>query len=450
MAYLQARSGIARSGVTYAGLAYQTMRVYIDGVDRTQNVLLEGLSIVQQLNGHGTAHFLLRNYRPTVFNDIKVAYRTPSNWIFAGTILGARVVSPNRGAASQIWEISCGDYTWLMDRYALVNGHFASRGVNSAIAEILNDFTDGNFAIGRMPTFQLSAEGVQFTNARVSQVIDTFAELVGGWWYLWPHASKRRVHMFTEWIDGNPITVNNAALASTDLAEYDEDGKQLRTRTIVEGTPTPATASVAAGATMIPVANLAQFAAGGGTVQVGGQTVTYTGVTTTTDAQGNVIAQLTGVAGLEADVPVGSPVVPQGTAEDAAAQAALAAALGGGLSGIAVQYYADPSANQDATEDLAESDVETFSGASPLKSLAYLTDSRHAHPGKHAAFSLTAPNAYQMDVAGDFLIQQVTIAPYGSLQGTVPRLRRRVVAAQSNTELTDLLAESLRRQKAGS
>ena len=120
----------------------------------------------------------------TVSKWFTVTYRTPNEYLFSGTIMRRRY-----RANGQLvwWELDCGDYRWLLDRYALVNASYSSCGKNTAIARILG-FTDpaSGFAIGRVPSSlgDIDATGITFTQDRVSDSIGRVCDMAGAHWYI--------------------------------------------------------------------------------------------------------------------------------------------------------------------------------------------------------------------------------------------------------------------------
>lgn len=209
MAYLQARAGIARAGVTYAGLSYPTVKVTIAGTDRTTNVLYKGFGITQNLDGQATARLVVSGFTPAVGNEITVTYRTPNEYLFSGTIMRRRY-----RANGQLvwWELDCGDYRWLLDRYALVNASYSSCGKNTAIARILG-FTDpaSGFAIGRVPSSlgDIDATGITFTQDRVSDAIGRVCDMAGAHWYI---GHDKQISAFVDDDeDGNPLALDDAS-----------------------------------------------------------------------------------------------------------------------------------------------------------------------------------------------------------------------------------------------
>jgi hypothetical protein len=433
MAYLQARSAIARSGVTYAGLAAVSVQIVINGSTNTTILGVDGsFTIRKSLSQQSSLNAVMKGATPVVGNDLKILYRTPDDYLFGGTILRATVRPQGGGATAQPpWTIQAQDYLWLMDRFALVSGRFASMGINTALRRILAAYTDGGFTVGSCASSlgDLDETGLTFTNERVSGCIQRLAQQAGAYWTL---DATKRVSIVATVVDGNALTLGN----STDARRlvYTEDLAQIRNSTTVVGQSAPALETAPAGATTLLVPSAAAFSTTGGTIQVGGQTITYSGVVTTVDpVTGNEVAQLTGLT-IPEDIPVGAVIKPLTSSEDAAAQADLAARLGGGLSGVVQNVFEDPTAGQGATEDLAASDVERFMGSSPLLSLEYDIRNPFYEPGKVITASVTAPIA----ISGSFLIQEVEITRVGP-----NNLNFRVQASQVSVDLVSLLADVL-------
>lgn len=441
MAYHQARSGVCYSGAVYAGVADPDIFVTVSSTTRTSSVMQAGSVIEQRLNSRASATLYLTGFEPSIGQDVKIGYRSPNEYVFAGTItaLSCEVQSGH----DIIWEATVSDYLWLLDRYKLVNAAYFSRDINSVVATILNSYTDGGFTVGSIPQAfgAITATGIQFDKDRVSSALDRLADIGKGWWTITP---DKRINMFTNYTDGNAVSIGN----SSDLMRlrYTQDLTQIRTQSYVEGIPTSVAIATPAGATTVPVASAKGFSPSGGKATVSTGTgvieIAYTSVQTTTDpVTGEDIYELTGVTGVTDDIPTGEPIKVASEYDDATAQSSLATILsdyGGGISGVSVSYFEDDDAPQDATDDFAEGDVDRFQGSSPLKSVEFETYDPFIVPGKVLTFSITSP----ITISASIRVQSVTLEYEPSNGG---RFRRRVFCGQSDTDLPELIQTALAR-----
>lgn len=143
MAYLQARAGIARSGVTYAGWTPPAVKVTINGTDRTSSVLAEEWAITLRRDAPPSFTFRVKDFTPTLWHDVVVYYATPNDYLFAGTLLQveAAPVAPNSSVLQ--WSCMAVGYEWLINRYDKVTKKYLSVGVNTMVGDILATYANG-------------------------------------------------------------------------------------------------------------------------------------------------------------------------------------------------------------------------------------------------------------------------------------------------------------------
>ena len=136
MAYLQARSGIARSGVTYAGWTPFSPEFRVSGTVRAP--LFEDFEIQETLDsspGRMTFRANAAVYHPAVGSSVTFAWAKPNGYWFGGTLLHRTYRLDKHGGA--IWICEATDNTWLMDRYAKVNASFRDLSINAILAQIV-------------------------------------------------------------------------------------------------------------------------------------------------------------------------------------------------------------------------------------------------------------------------------------------------------------------------
>lgn len=449
MAYTQARSGLVFSGAFLCGLVPEQIGFKIGGTDRTSRVHLDATSVTQELNGKGRASVKVDGFTPACGAELLVTSRQPDWGEFEGTVLRTHA-EIEQGTRLVHWTLEAVDYSWLLDRYALVNATYRSMGINAAVARILADFTDGNFVIGEVPMAlgDLDATGITFVNARVTQALTALADLAGAYWMVRKHGSYRHVSVRTAFEDGNAVTLVDAERARR--VGYGEDISQVRTRVVATGATGPVLFPHPAGMNSLAISVAGPFAVGGGAVQIGISNYTYSSVIIIESSSGSEIVpdgtQVVYLLGLSpvlaADVGTGELVRVWAQADDTAAQTALATLLGGGLSGVAVGLISNEQAAQGATDAAAAQEVARFSGTPTLKSVEYETvEDPFVAPGKGLAVVVTSPVA----ISGDLFIQRVELR--GETQRGTPSqvFLRSVSAAQQAVELEDLLITTLQR-----
>jgi hypothetical protein len=239
MAYLQARSGIARSGVTYAGLSWPTCQVMLNAVDRTSSVQLRDFSIVTRVDGTpATFAFQLKpGITPEVGHNVTITYATPDEYLFGGTILQREAI-PASNDGTMNWHCVAVGYHWLIDRYARVTASYRNRAVNEIVAHILHNYTNGGFRTGYIPS-SLGRIDIDFTLETVTGALSRVAKAVDAYVDISP---TKVVNVYDTYPDAALPTITQSTVFATPVARtsYRQDLTQVRTKviTVAEGTTT--------------------------------------------------------------------------------------------------------------------------------------------------------------------------------------------------------------------
>lgn len=437
MAYLQARANIARSGVTYCGWTPPNAQATIAGTNRTALMLRDGWTLTARADGTpSTFSFSIHGVTPTVGQDVKVAFATPNDYLFGGTILQRRAEPSTDRSADVVWHCTAVGYQWLLDRYDVVLAQYVSTGVGTIVGDILYRFTDGGFRVGYIPS-SLGNLSMEFTFETVWTALKRIAKACGGVLELTP---DRIVNIYTSYPEAALATVTQASILHKSLT-YDEDLTQVRTRSLFEGQQTTTAAPASAGATTISVNETGIFSSTGGSVVSGRNLVTYSGLSTSSGA-----GTLTGVSGILYDIATGDEIKIIVDDEDAAAQTALATILGGGLSGQVTNYMQDGRLSLSEATARAAEDLSTFGGSLEDVSWTYgrhtATASapiyqRYVRAGRSVVLDVTSP----ITVSGTFTIQSVTLTPWGDVGGANFKVFQRITANGFTRTLADLLRQ---------
>lgn len=428
MAYLQARSGIARSGVTYCGWTPPAVVCTIGGTDRTSVMVREGWSLTARADGTPpTFKFRTKTITPAVGQDVKVAYATPNDYIFGGTILQRTAIPVTQRSGDVQWECTAVGYQWLLDRYDAVLAQYASAGVGTIVADILYRFTDGGFRVGYIPS-SLGNLSMEFTFETVWGALKRIAKACGGILELTP---DRIVNIYTSYPEAALATVTQTAMLEHSLT-YTEDLTQVRTRTLFEGTGTTVSA-VSADLTTISVFDTGPFSSSGGSAVSGRNFLTYTSKSVESGA-----GTLTGVSGIVYAIHENDEIHVIAEVEDTGAQTALATVLGGGLSGQVTNYLQDGRLSLSEATARGTADLATFSTSLKELGYTYKVPQRYVRAGRSITVSVTSP----FTVSGTFTIQGVTMTPYGDIGGTNFEVFQQIEANGFARTLYDLLSQS--------
>lgn len=410
MAHYHARANVCRAGVTYAGLADHPIAVTIGGTDRTSAMHYNEFRITTSLDGSpSTCAFLVSDFAPTVGHTVTITMGGELIW--GGTLTERRARVEVLPSGTTIWACQAIDWTWLLDRYARV---FLTIGdgtsANTAIRRVLNGFTDpaSGFRSGYMPSSLGTVDRLEFSGDTVSNAIRRICASAGCYSRLRP---TKAIDAFTTLPTSNALTLATGSDARQMV--YEQSFSQVRTRTYYAGGGSATTALVSAGATTIPVEECALYT--GTQVLVGGDVIAYTGRSVASGP-----GSLTGVTGVDYEIPQGAEVKVLAQADDTTAQTALATLLGSSQSGIAVGWFSDGRLTQAEVDGRATADVQAFKSAIPA--LSFTTSQRWHEPGKTVAVSITNP----FTISDTFRIQRVVMRPLGDVSGNTPSFEYQV------------------------
>lgn len=406
-----ARSNVCRSGVTYAGLTTRTFGLTVGGTNRLNDAQQKArFSIGKVLDGEMSLGMLLGGTRPDEGADVVMTLG--GELLFGGTL--QRVKTVEHGQLIE-WDCLASDWWWLLNRYAHVTGRFIG-GINTVVARILADYTDGGFQPGYLPS-SLGDIDITFDDETVGAALKRLAKAAnngaGAFLRLTPY---KRVDIATSFPDGISLTLVNATNARSAVHERLLD--QIRTRVQARGEGAPTPELVPFGATAIPVAECGIFPASGSVWVPGFGEVAYTGRTVTSGP-----GSLTGVSALPTDIAQGTVIQLMVTVNDATAQSDLATRLGGGRSGVALHTIAGEGWSYAEAAALAGAHLALLKN--PQAGLVVTCEAAQAMSagklqqieiGTIAAANVTSPQT----ISGDFRLQRVTISPFSSLAESEP------------------------------
>jgi len=416
MAYLEARAGIARAGVTYGGWAAPRFTITVGGTVRTTEVLRDGFALQRALNAPGaTMRFRATDWTPVPGQRVAVQYCTPNETWFGGFV--ARRTMRVQAGVPTIYDCEVVSDVWLMD-FLRPYGRVHATGLRPALEWLLGRFTDGNpdFTVGSVPSTTADiAETLLDGSRTVSQVItDWVTQTDGAYWRLCPVRRAVDVFLVSSLPDSNGDTLIDNSAVSQLVVQHDIAQVATRVRCVNGGSQITATASL--GATVIPVEDCSQFLS---TVPAGSGTVAYAlysphgtqGYTGTTAASG--AGSLTAPS-IDEEYPQGMTVRHGIAVTDTAASEALSLVMDAHSSaGIAERWLADDAAKADAC--MARATGYLSQSGSATATLRYLTTNRWVTPGQAVIANITTPET----VAGTFVVASVVTTPRG--RGTATR-----------------------------
>jgi hypothetical protein len=256
-ARMYALGGIMRGGASRGGYVDNRLYINIDGVALTGNVLLDTLTITDQLDeAPNTCSFRVHDVLPEDGAEITITRGSTNGarW-FAGyalTVQEGYVGVPHHVQA----DVQAVDYTWLLGMRK-VTGQYLNQSATTIVQDLVqrfageNGFTTVNVAAG-LPYL----DQVTFTDEELPAAITRVVRRIGAYWYVDYH---KDVHVFfTEPHIPNPepLWAGHPSLAGFTATR---ERTQALTRVLVEGRGSTLLAGVVAGETMLPLEAVDMF-----------------------------------------------------------------------------------------------------------------------------------------------------------------------------------------------
>lgn len=388
--WLFARSGLARSGATRSGYFFQNLLIKIAGVDRTDRLWARTLEFEEVLNEQADLANLrvFGDFDPEEHNEIIIALGSESNPIFGGTITKAkRRANRNNLPAYKSYDIAASDWTKMLSRFR-VYGRYTGMPIHLIFQDIAAKYAPG-FTTAGVALSSPSISDIEFSGDTVPEAYTRLVRRVAWQWYPTP---GKDIRLFEEETSQNPQSLSETNFNFWKF-DYEKDSSQLRTRVRVQGGGAETTVAVEPGSTQIPLPDLTWYSASGGTVQVGGQLITYTGKSTTAI----IGIPPSGPGSITHRIPTGASVNIHVVVEDAVAIAQ--AALASGTDGIFEFPVTDQRLNFDGATSRGLAELVY---AYPIVRGSYFTFDRFAIVGKRVTINLPAK-----DIVGVFPIVNV-------------------------------------------
>jgi hypothetical protein len=252
-----ARLGVMRLGATRLDYYDPTVKVTINGVDRSGNMRISGVTINDYLDGTpNTMTCRVQGFTPSAGHEVKVALGQldTAHMLFAGHILEVTQVYEEL-QANVAYDITCIDYTWLLDR-TLVTATYTSESATTIAQDLISIYTSGFTSTGVESGLDTIDE-ITFTRTPVSDCLTQLAKR-GGWY--WVIDASKNLRFGSSLDDGTAMAVTDTNKASLRGLAWSTDWSQVKTRETVVGKSTAVLAPVQAGVDgWIPVADASVF-----------------------------------------------------------------------------------------------------------------------------------------------------------------------------------------------
>jgi hypothetical protein len=268
-----ARLGVMRLGATRLGWYQPWIKLYVNGVLATR-ARVSGATITDELNHEpNTASFNVSGIVPLAGQSVTIQCGDTdlTHQLFGGRIIAVNKTYEAEKPANVIYNCHAIDPTWLLNRRK-VTKKYTSQSATAIALDVISSFTSGvttvNVAAGLA-----TIDEITFTNEDVTDALTRICERIGGYWYI---DYSGDVHLFlSETVTAFPITTA-APRGMAGLAQ-NTDLSQIATRILSRGGGSNALSDISIGAATIPIGEASWYGASG-TVEVGQQQVTYSGV----------------------------------------------------------------------------------------------------------------------------------------------------------------------------
>jgi hypothetical protein len=283
---LFALSNVARSGATRSNYVGSKAFINIGGIDYGSAAVGDGVGILAESltksdainNTPVTLAFTARGWVPVEGTEVVITIGSKNNLRreFGGTILRTRhrYVGDKPVAENMLFDVSCIDYTWALDRRK-VSGNYTRASV-AAIAASLLTFAPAGYTLRVDPDIGAEIlDQITFTEQVLSSAFTQLVKRVGGD-FLCDFAKV--VHLFYENTALSPPRIVNAVHPSLATISFERDLSQVATRVLGSFGGSNALAQITPGDIFLPVETTAWYLPQGGTVLVGQQRVNYSGL----------------------------------------------------------------------------------------------------------------------------------------------------------------------------
>ena len=238
MAYIQARSGLFTSGVTYAGWAGPpNVGLRVGGTSVIAQQLQEGWELTERADGSAaTFLFSLHGVTPVNGSRVELTYAPPNDYLFVGNLV--QMEAESLEGQDIIWHCTAVGLKWLLDTHDLVVAHYEHVAVNTMVTRILQSFSGSNPAwrVGYCPS-ALGYLSMDFQDDPVSACLDRIVAAIGSG-ARWEVTPEYVVNVFTTY----PIAAL-PTLTTVQTLRYSEDFTQARTSTYGMGKSAKTTAA---------------------------------------------------------------------------------------------------------------------------------------------------------------------------------------------------------------
>src|SRR4051812_14221450 len=268
-----ARVGKARLGAFRLGRGQPWIRGIINGVTHDTDVRIVGAEITDELNHEpNTVQLRCDGFTPIHGQDVKIycADTNAEHQIFGGVILSV-AQSYEEKPANIAWDVNCIDYTWLLNRRKVIK-KYTSQSATAIVQDLISSFTSG-FTSLNVTSGLATIDEITFTNDDVTDAITRVMERIGGYWY---SDYSRDVHAFLVDTEAAAAITQAVPRGMRNIVQH-TDLSQVATRVTARGGGANALSDVLVAGATIPV-NEASWYGASGTVEVGQQRVTYSGV----------------------------------------------------------------------------------------------------------------------------------------------------------------------------
>ena len=280
---LYALSNVARSGATRSNYTSSHPFISIDGIHRAwghrlgEGVIADSLTKSDQISGTAdTLAFTAYGWVPIEGQDVIVTIGSANNdtRVFGGTILATVHRYAGKPAArNMLFDVSCIDYTWGLNRYK-VSGNYSATTVG-AVAAALMTYAPGYTLLVDPDIAAERLDQITFTEQELAGALAQLVKRVGGEYLCDYH---KQVHLFFENTTITAPTIINAVHPTLHTIQWTRDLSQVATRCYGVFGGSEALDAIAPGASLLPVQTAAWYVQTGGRVLVGQQRITYGGI----------------------------------------------------------------------------------------------------------------------------------------------------------------------------
>jgi hypothetical protein len=207
--------------------------IKINAVDRTADVIAQSVVVEDILNDQqNTCSFKLINLSGGTIPDTDqevIITMADASILFGGYVTSVNMA--NKGIGTVEYEITCADYTRLLDRN-LAHKTYENMTDLAIIQDLVSTYCLGSGITTTNAIVGVTISQISFNYIQLSQAMRRICELTGRSWYI---DYSKDIHYFPSTTTAAPFNITDSVSTEYNSLHLKQDASQLRNRVYVRG-----------------------------------------------------------------------------------------------------------------------------------------------------------------------------------------------------------------------